>query len=350
MTSRYPRDPLSRRDLLLIIISGIVIVGVIVGLIVLLAGRPPQSRPATPTVLATPSPSGALGAPTASEMPSEAPTSGPTSTLEPYQYTIQKDDTLGGIVQVFGYRDTSVYPEIVRLNNLPNENILPPAGSVLLIPRQTPTVGPSPSPTPEGATGGPAVDYRGCDSSTRCVSPDGGYWMHEVVSGDTVLSIAAAYDSRRDEINRANGMTDSSFLSLGQILKIPILVTLTPTLTPTGGPDSTATPSPTASAPSLLAPLNGAKAARSPAVILQWVAVHPLEENQRYLIILKNTDTGKESRYVTRSNSYRLPDELQPGLGQSAHFEWQVVVIAGTNTNAAPIGGQDAAWTFIWGP
>jgi len=350
MSSRFQRDPLSRRDLLLIVISGIIIIGVIVGLIVFLTGHGTSLAKATPTLFQTPSPSPSLGTPTISDTPSDVPTIGPTATLEPYQYTIQKGDTLGGIVQVFGYRDTSIYSEIVRLNNLPNENILPPAGSVLLIPRQTPTVGPSPSPTQEGATAGPTVDYHGCSPTNRCVSPDGQYWVHEVVSGDTVLSIAAAYDSRRDEINRVNGLTDTTFLRVGQVLNIPILVTLTPTLTPTGGLDSTATPLPTTSAPSLLAPLDGAKVNRTQTVILEWVAVHPLAVNENYLVIVKNTESGQESRYITRSNSYRLPDSLQPGLGQAASFEWRVVVIAGTNSNAAPISGQDAAWTFSWGP
>ncbi len=352
MRPRYQRQrpPLARRDLLLIIISGVVIVGVIVGLIVFLTGpRPPKvgqttSLPATSSLFAP------IGTPTATETPTEVPTIGPTATLEPYQYQIKQGDTLGFIVQVFGYRDTSIYPEIQRLNNLSNPNILPPAGSILLIPRQTPTAGPSATPTIEGTPAGPTPDYHGCSSENRCVSPDGKYWVYEVKEGDTILLIASEFITKPNSILPANGLPENSFLHPGQILLIPILVTLTPTLTPTGGPESTATPTPTYGAPSLLSPTDGAKLPRGQTVVLQWVTVHPLAENEYYLVILRNTDTGQESKYLTRANSYRLPGDIQPGLGQSARFEWQVVVVAGANPNAPPVSGQDAPWVFIWGP
>src|SRR5215813_7237966 len=147
----YNRESLPRRDIILIIISAVVIIGVIVGLVIFFTGSAP-TKTINPTQIAivTPSPSPFLETPSPSLPPTEAATAGPTATLEPYQYTIQKNDTLGGIVQVFGYRDFSIYPEIVRLNNLPNPDILPPPGSILLIPRQTPTEGPSSTPTLEG--------------------------------------------------------------------------------------------------------------------------------------------------------------------------------------------------------
>ena len=347
----YNRKPLPRRDIILIIISAVVIIGVIVGLVIFLTGRQPD-KIVTPTqvVAVTSSPSPFLGTPSPSLPPTVAAITGPTATLEPYQYTIQQNDTLGGIVQVFGYRDTSVYPEIVRLNGMFSADILPPAGSVLLIPRQTPTEGPSATPTQEGATAGPTLDVHGCNPQNRCVSPDGQFWIHEVVSGDTILSIAFAYDSRRDEILRANGMTDNSFLSIGQSLRIPILVTLTPTLTPTGGPDSTATPSPTYSAPTLLSPLNGESVPRGDTVVLQWVTVHPLAVTENYVVVIRNADTGEESRFFTRANSLHLPVQFQPGLAQALHFEWQVGVVAGSSAGAAVLSGLGESWTFTWGP
>ncbi len=229
-------------------------------------------------------------------------------------------------------------------------DILPPAGSVLLIPRQTPTEGPSATPTQEGATAGPTLNVHGCSPQNRCVSPDGQFWIHEVISGDTILSIAFAYDSRRDEILRANGMSENSFLTIGQSLRIPILVTLTPTLTPTGGPDSTATPSPTYSAPSLLSPSNGESVSRSDTVVLQWVTMHPLAANENYVVVIRNADTGEESRFFTRANSLHLPVQFQPGLAQALHIEWQVGVVAGSSAGAAVLSGLGETWTFTWGP
>jgi LysM repeat protein len=348
----YNREQLPRRDIIMIIVSAVVIIGVIVGLVIFLTGRqPPKTvNPTQMAAITTSSPSPVLGTPSPSLTPTEAATAGPTPTLEPYQYTIQKNDTLGGIVQVFGYRDIGIYPEIVRLNNLPSADILPPPGSILLIPRQTPTEGPSATPTLEGATAGPTIDVHGCSPQNRCVSPDGRYWIHEVVSGDTILAIAFAYDSRRDQILLANNLCDSCPISVGQTILVPILITLTPTLTPTGGPDSTATPSPTYSAPTLLSPANGASVPRGTAAVLQWVTVHPLAANENYVIVVRNVQTGEESRFLTRANSFHLPSTLQPGLAQSTQLEWQVGVVAGSNVGAAVLSGLAEAWTFTWGP
>jgi LysM repeat protein len=347
----YNREPLPRRDIILIIISAVVIIGVIVGLVIFLTGREPDKIvTSTPVAVVTSSPSPFLGTPSPSLPPTVAVTAGPTATLEPYQYTIQQNDTLGGIVQVFGYRDTSIYPEIVRLNNLPNENILPPAGSTLLIPRQTPTEGPTATPTQEGATAGPTVDVHGCNPQNRCVSPDGQFWLHEVIAGDTILAIAFAYDSRRDEILRANNLCEACPISIGQTLRIPILVTLTPTLTPTGGPGSTATPSPTYSAPTLLSPSNGESVPRGDTVVLQWVTVHPLAANENYVVVIRNADNGEESRFFTRANSLHLPAQFQPGLAQALHIEWQVGVVAGSSAGAAILSGLGETWAFTWGP
>ena len=347
----YNRAPLPRRDIILIIISAVVIIGVIVGLVIFLTGRqPPKTATPTQVAVVTQSPNPILETPSPSLSPTIAATAGPTATLEPYQYTVQQNDTLGAIVQLFGYRDTSIYPEIVRLNGMFSADILPPAGSVLLIPRQTPTEGPSATPTQEGATAGPTLNVHGCSPQNRCVSPDGGFWIHEVVAGDTLLSIAAAYESRRDEINRVNGLTNESVLSIGQTIRVPILVTLTPTLTATGGPDSTATPSPTYSAPTLLSPSNGESVPRGETVVLQWVTVHPLAASENYVVVIRNADTGEESRFFTRANSLHLPAQFQLGLAQALHIEWQVGVVAGSSAGAAVLSGLGETWSFTWGP
>ncbi len=342
---------LTRRDVILIAISAIVIVGVIVGLIIFFTGRSGPKVVNTPPPVATPTLIVLAGTATPSPEPPTVPaTVGPTATLEPYQYTIQKNDTLLFILQQFGYRDLSIIPEVVQLNHMASADILPPPGSVLKIPRQTPTPGPSLTPTPQGATAGPTQDYTGCSPDHRCVSPDGRYWVHIVVSGDTILGIAYFYNSRPDDIFKANAITANTPLKIGQRLNIPILVTLTPTLTPTGGPDSTGTPTPTYAAPSLLAPSNGSSVPRGQPVILEWVASHPLDSGESYLVILHNTASGAETRYTTRSNSFQLPSELQPGLTSGPiAFEWQVVIIQGSATNVPPISGADPPWTFTWG-
>lgn len=351
---------MSRRDLILVIISGVVALGVIITLIVVLVSSKGPKEPiaadatqpdGTATVAPTPSP-------TPSGPPTLTPSPVPTPTLEPYQYKVNKGDTLFAIIQIFGYRDLGVVPEVIRLNNMANENDLK-ADQVLLIPRQTPTPGPTltvgptlpPGTTPTATievTAGPTMDYKGCSPSNICVSADRQYYLHEVKEGDSIASIAYAYNSLPDAVMKANG--SPAFIVPGQEIIVPILVTMTPTLTPTGGPGSTATPIPTLSAPSLLAPASGEEIGRGNAVILQWVTVNSLAATQYYMVIVRNKATDKEHRATTRSNSYRLPDSLRPGIGQSAQFEWQVVVVNGTGMTAPPVSGQGPVWTFTWGP
>lgn len=361
--SRFEPAPISRRDLILVIISGVVALGVIIILVVVLVNSKDSREPlgaettltpvetATLTPALSPSPS---GPPTATSSPA------PTPTLEPYQYKVQAGDTLFAIIQVFGYRDLGVVPEVIRLNNMANENDLK-ANQVLLIPRQTPTLGPTateaptlpPGTTPTATvevTTGPTQDYKGCSPDNHCASPDGKYYLHEVREGDTISLLAGQYNSRVDAILAANGLPQNPLIVPGQKILVPILVTPTPTLTPTGGPGSTATPVPTFSPPSLLAPAKGETISRGDAVILQWVAVNSLSAGQYYMVIVRNTATDQEHRATTHSNSYRLPGSLQPGIAQSAQFEWRVVVVSGTETTAPPISGQGPAWTFTWGP
>jgi LysM repeat protein len=352
MSSKIEFDlsSMSRRDVILVIISVSMIVGVIVGVIIFLSqGKRPVKVVATQPPLPTASQVAAV-TPSPNLPPTLEATAGPSPTLEPYSYTVKKGETLFAIIQFFGYRDLSVVPELLRLNNMASENTPLREGQTLLIPRQTPTPGPSSTPTIEGTLPGPTEDYSGCSPDKRCTSPDGQYWIHEVRPGDTILSIAVAYNSRKQDIFAANGLSDTSFIVPGQKLSIPILVTLTPTLTPTGGPDSTGTPTPTLSPPSLLAPPNNMTIARGQPVILQWTTIHALEPTQSYLILVTNMGSAEEFRAVTRTNTYHLPDRLQPGIGQSARFEWQILVITGTDSSATPVSGLDVKWAFTWGP
>ncbi len=287
-----------------------------------------------------------------------------TPTLEPYAHTVQSGETGLYILTLYGYTDLDIIPEVLALNNLGSlDNLM--AGQVLLIPRQTPIPAPTPSPIPPGVTVEPLPanitptlqpptedpnrDYAGCSPENRCSSTDGGYWMHQVRSGDTIIGIAYQYDSSVSCIMRENGLTQDTPIHEGQILRVCILVTLTPTLTPTGGPDSTVTPTPTLSPPLQLAPGDGAQVSRNRTAVLQWAAVRALEDNQYYLVIVRDVAAGEEHRYTTRDNILRMPDALRPGLGQSATYEWHVVIVSGSNPESAQlISGEGPAWRFLW--
>ncbi len=358
---RFDTTRFQRRRLIVLAVAALVILIAMVGLIVVLIGGGQGERAVgetTPSaIIPTPTPSPSpLPSPTAP--PTDTPTPAPTATLEPYQYVVQPGDTLYYIIQLFGYRDLSVVPEVIALNGMTDENDLQ-ANQVLLIPRQTPTPGPTLTPTPLGMMGTPGEttaiagatpDYHGCGLENRCISADGQFWMHEVKEGDTPAALAYAYDTTVRDIFQDNGLAENAFIYPGQILRIRIKVTLTPTLTPTGGPDSTATPTPTLSPPALLAPANGAKIAGNQRVVLQWAANQPLASGAYYLVQVRNTKTGEIFRAVTRSNIYRLPTGLRPSAGQSVDFAWRVVIVNGSTVDAVVISGQGSDWVFTWGP
>lgn len=356
--NKFDLSSMDRSRLIIIIVGVVVALSAIVGLIVVLtqSGDSPGRAEATPDVLPsatpTPSPSATIGPPT------ETPTPAATPTLEPYRHVVQAEETLLYIIQQYGYIDLAVVPEILVLNGMANENDLQ-AGQTLLIPRQTPTPGAAPTTAgaedaggeaaPAAGGGGGAIEYTDCTIDNRCISPDGQYWIHIVQEGDTVAGIAHAYGSRVPAVLEANNLPNDPIIGIGTPIYVPILVTLTPTLTPTGGPGSTATPTPTQSPPILLAPAPEAEIARGEPVALQWVPIRSLEGDQHYLVVVRNLDTGEEFRATTRSDAYRLPEDLQPGVGQSMNYEWQVVIVDGKSPDSPVVGGQGGVWTFTWG-
>jgi hypothetical protein len=364
-----------RGQLYVLIGAGLLIVAAVVGLILLLTGSPGGAEPAAEaTVVATgvpdtptPTPS---PPPSSTPPPPETPTPAETPTLEPYSYQVQEGETLYYIIQLFGYRDLAVVPEILELNDMADENDLF-AGETLLIPRQTPTPGLSATETatpnaeevtetPAPGTGTAEPDESaeaeqqtpgvGCgyEPEQRCISPDGGFWLHEVQEGETCAGLARAYDTTVPDVLNDNNLTDDCIIAPGAILRIRIKVTLTPTLTPTGGPDSTATPTPPPAPPLLIAPANGASIPRGDDVVLQWAASQLLPEGASYRVEVRNTETDEALRAVTRSNAYRLPSDLRPSSG-SIRYSWQVAVIDGDDADAPVLGGPGETWTFTWG-
>lgn len=339
--------PFDRRRLPILVGGILVVTIIVVAVLALTRGRDDEASLVAITTSAPYSPT--LSPIPGTSTPTLSPS--PTPTLEPYVHTVQQGETGLGILMRYGYNTLDIVPLVLELNNLASLDNLH-TDQTLLIPRQTPTPGPTSdviAAAPPAATEDPGRDYSGCNPANRCSSADGQYWLHEVQSGDTIFGIAYQYDSSATCILQANGLTQDTLLFEGQILRVCILVTLTPTLTPTGGPDSTATPTPTLSPPPLLAPGDGAQIARSEAIVLQWATMRPLRGNQHYLVIVRNASRNEEFRETTQSNILRLPDSLRPGIGQQATFEWQIMIVAGSDDYAPIISGEGISWRFTWG-
>jgi hypothetical protein len=294
-------------------------------------------------------------------MPTEAPSASPfpTETPGPWEYTVQDGDTLGFIIQQppFNYRTFDVISEIVRINpNIPNENSLPGAGSVILIPRPTAT------PIPVG------VELTQAFAATLSTIPELGIPIysitgpHVVRQGDTIVSIIEQYAGLTLEIfarlNRdinfiacnfeqpGGGPNCNPLIREGQEV-IVILPTPTLTLTPTPSDNEPPTATPTSRAPTLVSPTEGGIATGT--VILQWVSVGVLNADEVYLIQITDVTAETSVGYVTQNTSYRLPASIIPPTGETHEIAWTVSVArADSNGAYAPVGAAGRAHTFKW--
>lgn len=297
-------------------------------------------------------------------MTPEAPTETftPTATLGPYEHTIQEGETLGFIVQVYGYDDLSIAPgsvisQIVTINGLPNADTLPGAGSVILVPRQTAT------PTPGNEATAVVAQATSAASSPVVTLPGNAAISDYVVQpNDTLVGVAQEYNTTiavlsvlNPDINifgcnfeiPSGGPNCNPLLQSGQVLKVPA-PTPTPTLSPTPSGNETATPTPTYEPPMLIYPPQGAIA--PPGVFnLQWVGVGVLQENEFYLLEVSDTTTGQVVRHVTKDTSWQLQEAMIPNDSQMHTIEW-TVRIATPNEQGIyrPIGGAPEIRSFQW--
>lgn len=332
----------------------------------------PTTATSLPTVTRTPPPAEVsvvvvpqVAVQTATPTPTPEPptlTPLPTDTPGPYEYVIQEQDTLGFIIQQFGYTDFSLEPgsiidQVVRLNdNIQSADILPAPGSVILVPRQTAT----PTPSNEETVVAVQATEAAGPNLTSAGGPTSG---HIVEEGETLVSIAAFYDTTLAVLARLNPELDvfscnlelpsggpgcNVPLQIGQNVLVPA-PTPTPTSSPTPSGNETVTPTPTFIAPILISPPNGAQI-RGGGFNLQWVSVGVLAADESYLIQITDLTLSQIIvRTVTQDTSFRIPDSLLPTDGIH-EFSWQVwVAKPDSQGQFGPIASTSQERRFSWG-
>ncbi len=308
------------------------------------------AEPVVETSTATPSPL----------PPTETPT--PTETLGPYEHTIQEGETLGYIIQRYGYRDFGVISLVVTLNpNVPNADTLPGAGSVILIPRQTAT------PTPEASAqvetpAGPLPNIVVAPTNETGLNVNTDILPYTVLEGDTIVGIAADWATTLEVLARLNpdigffgcnfeipsgGPNCNPSLSIGQTVNVPA-PTPTPTLSPTPSGRETPTATPTYAPPVILSPPQDAVV--PPGVFrLEWVSTGVLLPDEVYLVQVEDATAGTTFAAITRDTAFLLPDTLVPADGQPHAMQWAVSVARRNEQGRyAIISGPPAVRRFQW--
>ncbi len=283
--------------------------------------------------------------------PSATPTI--TQTPGPFEHVIQPGEGLIGIVLAYGHYDLGVLEVVVTMNpNVPNPDRLPPPGSVILIPR------PTPSPTPPGGDLTATVLAQYPTTPT----PELVTGIHIVEEGQTVIGLARSYNTTIALLARLNpqlywygcdftiasgGPNCSPSLSIGEEIVVP-LPTPTPSATPTPSGSETPTPTSTPGPVRLLWPASGSLVTGGP-LVLEWVSAGVLQPDEVYQVTVSDSTTGTVYTDFTRENALALPLDLVPVDGAVHPVTWMVrVVRVGADHVAIPAGAPGEERLFQW--
>lgn len=146
------------------------------------------------------------------KIPAAVPT---TPTVPTSNYTVVSGDSLWIISRKF----STTVDELRRLNALTSDNLT--IGQILRVPASAaPTPAPTPALTPTTSTAAPTITYI----------------THKVASGENAWNISIRYGIPMAELLSVNGFTQSTMLSIGQEIKVPVHnVPIRPTLGPQYG-------------------------------------------------------------------------------------------------------------------
>ncbi len=287
------------------------------------------------------------------------PTATETPTPGPCYQTAQQGDTVYGMAIRCGHVDMSVVDLILQINGMESATQLQ-LGQTLEIPWPTPTPGGEPTAAPPASsdTGGgndqsailPTEEVRVNEFGTpdalakyEDIEPTlrpGQDW-HTVQLGDTIMGIAYAYDTTVELLSQINpeipflqcdygqrygGQNCSVMLYEGQRLRVPVPI---PTITPTPSPSvrtETPTPTPTFNAPYSITPDDGAHFNADQMVTLRWGGTGTLAANERYIVHVRDLDTGQDYVAAVPDTTYILPGGWQPADRNRHAFEWVIAV------------------------
>ena len=277
----------------------------------------PTTTPLPPTITNTPTwtplPSETLPP---SPTPSPSGTPAPTSTpREPRFHAVAAGETLFGLSLLY-----RVSADSIAAANEFNLDTPIQSGQSLVIP--WPTATPPLESVLLEINGEPVMaDATNCEIIT-------------IQDGDSAYALSAIRGVPIEVIIAVNRQTmeSISLLQPGDTLCIPRIL-YGDTIPPTAGPSPTPSLTPPPGGPALLYPADGvAFDADDGPIVVQWVAVKDLGEDEWYMVEVRDVDDRDSlpHRGFTRDQSLRLPDEWRPSSAGQRHMQWRVSIVAVT--------------------
>lgn len=153
---------------------------------------------------------------------------------------------------------------------------------------------------------------------------------YTVQSGDTIVSIARTFGSTEAEIVAANGLQDDDLIRAGDSLVVPISTLPQEAIASSVLSSIDESVQRTYVKPQLTGPASEAAVPRTESVLLRWVSVDVLQENEWYVLQVYPVSAGVEPipSIWTKSTSHRLEAEsYAPVDGTGATYVWQVSVV-----------------------
>jgi len=244
-------------------------------------------------------------------VPTSTPVPLPSETPRPPRYyTVRAGDTLFGVSLLYNINVET----IASANDMELED-------GLVISEELAVPWPSATPPLE------AVEFS-LDGESLYADPSD-CDIYEITIGDTLFEVALNAEIDLSILMKVNRLTDESILHPGDTICIPDLLALEE-IPPTPGPS----PTPTATKPprgtKLLYPADGASISESDQVVLlQWIAVKNLEENEWYMVELTDLSQpdAHSQRGFTQQTALLVPDGWLTSDGSSHIMRWRVSIV-----------------------
>lgn len=294
------------------------VITAILGSLVLRYGEPvqlalaPSPTPIAPTSTLTPTATERTAvADAVVETPTVTAEPTATETLQPPRaHQVGEGETLFGLAYIYNVS----MDVIAELNGFSVETPIQ-SGQTLQIP--WPTATPPLVPVEIEINGEPVIaDPTDCE-------------RYEIQEGDALSVIAARNNINFDLLLRVNRLTDQSIMQPGDTICMPRVVhgeVLPPTPGPSPTPSATSFPP----GPTLLYPTEGTVVEMGDEpVVLQWLAVKDLAQDEWYMIELTDLDVVDQhpQRAFTRDNAFRIPSSWRPPLDEYHAFRWRVSIV-----------------------